>query len=234
MTTTTLPQSFNYNSKTINNRGEMLSLTDMWKAAGSPDNKRPDDWKKDSSNRSFIAHVSLMLNTPEKGIWKGIRGNKGGTWAHWHIALAYAKYLSHEFHVWCNTVVRERMEKKQNLTPLWSQDKETIESITRNNKFLIIRNKHLEAEIASLKYKNKQIKASSQDYLNFSHPGVKATDTAVRELIRCIQHLGAMEPALKFQHERYALSTLAEVIRHFCNAAKALELEIIWPKEAQQ
>ena len=32
--------------------------------------------------------------------------------AHWQIGIAYAKYLSPEFHVWCNTVVRDRMEGK--------------------------------------------------------------------------------------------------------------------------
>lgn len=37
-------------------------------------------------------------------------GNDPGTWAHWHVALAYAKYLNPQFHVWCNEVVRQRME----------------------------------------------------------------------------------------------------------------------------
>lgn len=36
------------------------------------------------------------------------RGVNGVTFAHWQIAMAYAKYLSPEFHVWCSTVVRER------------------------------------------------------------------------------------------------------------------------------
>ena len=41
--------------------------------------------------------------------------NEGGewnTWAHWQIGLAYAKYLSPEFHMWCNEVIRDRMEGK--------------------------------------------------------------------------------------------------------------------------
>ena len=34
------------------------------------------------------------------------RGRLGGTWAHWQLALAYARYLSPASHLWCNTVVR--------------------------------------------------------------------------------------------------------------------------------
>ncbi|MDO9713867.1 KilA-N domain-containing protein [Paracraurococcus lichenis] len=37
------------------------------------------------------------------------RGRYGATWAHWQLALAYARYLSPEFHLWCNTVVRDAL-----------------------------------------------------------------------------------------------------------------------------
>ena len=47
---------------------------------------------------------------PEGHIIRGTRGRSGATFAHWQIALAYAKYLSPEFHMWCNEVVREKME----------------------------------------------------------------------------------------------------------------------------
>lgn len=92
--------------------GERLNLTDMWRGAGAPEGMRPDDWKKDAANRKFLDHISVVTNTPIEGIWKGTRGNGGATWAHWQIGLAYAKYLSPEWHAWCNSVVRERMEGK--------------------------------------------------------------------------------------------------------------------------
>ncbi|MBL6459160.1 KilA-N domain-containing protein [Belnapia sp. T6] len=38
------------------------------------------------------------------------RGRFGGTWAHWQLALSYARYLSPRFHRWCNIVVRAAME----------------------------------------------------------------------------------------------------------------------------
>ena len=32
--------------------------------------------------------------------------NGAETWAHWQLALAYARYLSPAFHAWCNSVIR--------------------------------------------------------------------------------------------------------------------------------
>ena len=37
-------------------------------------------------------------------------GRYGSTYAHWQIALAYAKYLDPELHIWCNEVVVDRFE----------------------------------------------------------------------------------------------------------------------------
>jgi hypothetical protein len=37
-----------------------------------------------------------------------LTGGDVATRAHWQIGLAYAKSLSPKFHLWCNTVVRER------------------------------------------------------------------------------------------------------------------------------
>lgn len=39
------------------------------------------------------------------------KGKTQGTFAHWQLALAYAKYLSPEFHMWANQVVKERFEE---------------------------------------------------------------------------------------------------------------------------
>jgi len=105
--------ALSFNGVEIHARNEMLSLTDMWKACGSPADRRPDDWKKDGGHREFLDHVAMVLNAPVEGIWKGTRGRHGGgTSAHWQIGLAYAKWLDHDLHMWCNTVVRERMEGK--------------------------------------------------------------------------------------------------------------------------
>lgn len=106
----TLLTSLNYNGAIIRDRGEMLSLTDMWKAAGGDDAKRPSEWLRQEATKEFVEIVAAS-NVGQNHI-STRRGNNGGTYAHWQIGLAYAKYLSPEFHMWCNQVVRERMEGK--------------------------------------------------------------------------------------------------------------------------
>ncbi|OEI82501.1 hypothetical protein GRI33_05010 [Brucella sp. BO3] len=101
-----------YNGHEITVKAEMMSLTDMWKASGSDDLKRPSRWLEQDATIQFVEVVAASHNVGQSDIIKGKRGKNGGTHAHWQIALAYAKYLSPEFHMWCNQVVRERMEGK--------------------------------------------------------------------------------------------------------------------------
>lgn len=101
----------NYNGHVITDKDDMLSLTDMWIAGGRVDAKRPANWAR-KEGAEFIEHMHAVLNVPHGHIIKAERGKGGATFAHWQIGLAYAKYLSPEFHMWCNSVVRERMEGK--------------------------------------------------------------------------------------------------------------------------
>lgn len=100
-----------YKGEVIHERHEMLSLTDMWKAAGGPDQKNPAKWRALPTSKAFVEHVGAVVGKSDNGLFHSQRGGADqGTWAHWQIAMAYAKYLDHDFHMWCNTVVRERME----------------------------------------------------------------------------------------------------------------------------
>ena len=54
--------------------------------------------------RDFIDFVACTLNVNAAHIYKTRRGVGGGTYAHWQIALAYAKYLSPELHMQVNDV----------------------------------------------------------------------------------------------------------------------------------
>lgn len=99
----------------IRDRDQTLCLTDMWKAAGSPENKRPNDWLATPMAREFVEFIGENLNAEKSGIAlvEAKRGGRdAGTWAHWQIGLAYAKYLSPAFHAWCNQIVRAHMEGK--------------------------------------------------------------------------------------------------------------------------
>lgn len=101
-----------YQGHAIRDRGDMISLTDMWKAAGGDESRRPSDWLALPSTRQFRETVEATLVAGKSGIQtkRGGRGIGGQTFAHWQIGLAYAKYLSPEFHMWCNEVVRAHME----------------------------------------------------------------------------------------------------------------------------
>lgn len=97
-----------YGGVAIREKGEMLSLTDMWKAAGSDPMKAPAQWQRLASAEEFIDHVSIIVGKSHNNLIETRK--RAGTWAHWQVALAYAKYLSPEFHMWCNQVVRAKME----------------------------------------------------------------------------------------------------------------------------
>ncbi|CAH1661631.1 KilA domain-containing protein [Hyphomicrobiales bacterium] len=110
-----LPARLVYNGEAIRDKNEMLSLTDMWRAAGADEARRPANWAR-KEGKEFIAYASEILNMPLGHIQTqrgGSGSGRGATFAHWQIALAYAKYLSPEFHMWCNSVVRERMEGRR-------------------------------------------------------------------------------------------------------------------------
>lgn len=104
--------SLTYNDHQINERGEMLSLTDMWRAAGGDPNKAPKFWIPQDATQEFIGYISDLKKVIPDNLLQVERGRNGGTWAHWQIAMAYAKYLSPEFHAWCNQVVRDYMEAR--------------------------------------------------------------------------------------------------------------------------
>ena len=121
--------ALSYQGSPIRLRGAMLNLTDMWKAAGRPDNRRPADWLALEETLRFRSYAGthwtevddpVASNAGHAGIWTldgdgfvaTARGNRGGTWAHWQLALSYARYLSPPFHLWCNTVVRAAMERQ--------------------------------------------------------------------------------------------------------------------------
>ena len=51
------------------------------------------------------------MKVQESDLLKIKRGRGGGTWAHWQLGLAYTKYLSPEFHIWCNEAIKEYVKE---------------------------------------------------------------------------------------------------------------------------
>lgn len=98
----------------IGRDGDLLSITDLWKAAGSPENKRPIDWKEKESTKEYIETLAITFSSAEKALLKTKRGRGAGTYAHKSIALTYAKYLDPALHILVNEVFFERVEEEKN------------------------------------------------------------------------------------------------------------------------
>lgn len=103
----------NYNGVEIElNESRLVNLTAMWRAAGGTDGQRPAQFAR-RAGKEFIDDLARNLNVAKCHIWNSSHGKHlGSVWAHWQIAVAYAKYLSPEFHRYVNEAFRE-----------WSQEK---------------------------------------------------------------------------------------------------------------
>lgn len=82
----TLPARFVYNGEVIRDRDEMLSLTDMWKAAGADPSRQPSEWLRSADAQRFISFVTdtLNLGISQNDVIRVVRGGRQpGTWANW-------------------------------------------------------------------------------------------------------------------------------------------------------
>lgn len=98
----------------IHNSGELVSLTDLWKEAGSDLNKKPAEWLRSDSACDFIDTMSTILKSGKSHLIKIKKGKGGGTLAHKNVALAYAKWLDPKLHILVNEVFFERIEEEKN------------------------------------------------------------------------------------------------------------------------
>ena len=105
-----------YNGNPIRYKGEELNLTDMWRANGADPYKAPSDWKR-KEGAQFIEFIEENLDMPKGHSVRVEKGKVSSTWAHWQVGFAYAKYLSHEFHAWCNEAARESSPWKMRWEP---------------------------------------------------------------------------------------------------------------------
>lgn len=90
------------------------SLTGLWRYAGSPEEKRPNDWQLTQQGSDFISSVCKYLNTAKNHIIKSKRGKGGGTYGVRQIVLEYAKYLDTDLSVLVNEIFFQRIEEEKN------------------------------------------------------------------------------------------------------------------------
>ncbi|SCM83727.1 conserved hypothetical protein [uncultured Sporomusa sp.] len=105
-----------------------MNLTSLWKAAGSQEVQKPKYWLTQDGTNEFISTIEKSEKVTQDYLLTTQRGRTGGTWAHRQIALAYAKYLSPELHMYVNQCFFERkvvniVYAQRNLTrTLWWSD----------------------------------------------------------------------------------------------------------------
>lgn len=98
--------------------GGMVCLTDLWRAAGSPENKDPAQWLRLPSTQEYIEACARrgigMCGTHTENVYsrKGGAGG-GGTWREKIVGLAYAQNLNADLYVACNLFTLEKWGQAQ-------------------------------------------------------------------------------------------------------------------------
>ncbi|OEU61912.1 MAG: hypothetical protein BA867_04840 [Desulfobacterales bacterium S5133MH16] len=81
----------NYRGHKIKAKNDLLCLTDFWKAVGRPKNKSAPQWLRLPRTINFMIKLESKIGHPQALVEKC---DKSETFAHWQLALAYAKHLS--------------------------------------------------------------------------------------------------------------------------------------------
>ena len=104
-----------------------VNATEMANGSG----KRPVDWLRLPSTKEFLAalgnvrksHILVQDDdTLENGknideavkseiLVRTVRGVHGGTWMHEDVAIEFARWLSPEFSVWCNMIIKKLFQE---------------------------------------------------------------------------------------------------------------------------
>ena len=86
----------------------------MWRAADGKASQKPAQWLRHEDTQNFLKTLEKKPKGVSDTHLKKISGRGGGTFGHYQVALAYATYLSPEFHIWCNEVVKLHIEYDAN------------------------------------------------------------------------------------------------------------------------
>jgi hypothetical protein len=68
-----------------------IILTNLWKATGSVDGKKPQKWFRNASTEEFIQQI--QTETKRQDILLLKPGRYGGTFGHWKLGLAYTEFF---------------------------------------------------------------------------------------------------------------------------------------------
>ena len=125
-------QNLAYKGVAIRRKQEdgLLSITDLWKAEGSPSSKRPDKWFKSPEAQDYLESLLKSIKDSVKRDENGkiigaasllevVRGGDRsyqGTFANPPVAIAYGRYLSEECGAWVSSLFVEEREEVASTT----------------------------------------------------------------------------------------------------------------------
>ena len=89
--------------------GELKSLNDLWKLAGTPKNQDPSQWLRLPETLRYLESECKIQKVGKSHILKSKRGRNGGTYASSRILLEYARYLDKDLAVIVNEVFLQEM-----------------------------------------------------------------------------------------------------------------------------
>jgi hypothetical protein len=99
-------------------------------------------WTRTEAGKSYIKAVSEETQICGSQLLVSLKGNsenfEQGTWAHPLIAIAFAQWLSPEFHVWCNLHIKLLIETqgKQHTKQIPEVTEKTVEVFMHGIEFL--------------------------------------------------------------------------------------------------
>ena len=132
----TLFDTNNHLSFDLRTDGEMINITDLWKANGSIETKAPKFWLGQESTKGFVLALCKLQKVTETYLINVKRGKTGGTWVHKLIASEYAQYLSPELAVMVNQVFFERIAEEKNPDLIVNRAIKTYKKIGKDDKWI--------------------------------------------------------------------------------------------------
>ncbi|MFR9547188.1 MAG: KilA-N domain-containing protein, partial [Rikenellaceae bacterium] len=101
---------FNYNENPVTfklENGEvMVSATEMAKPFG----KKANDWLRLKQTKEYLTALTASGIPDACELVRVKNGDEGGTMMHEDVALEFARWLSPQFAIWCNSKIKELLK----------------------------------------------------------------------------------------------------------------------------
>lgn len=181
----------NFGEALVHLDGDFVSLTDLWRAAGANPNKKPVEWLSHDGTKEFVSCVAATTKVAQDH-FEAIRtvrgGNNPGTWGHWQVALAYARYLSPKFHVRTNEIIRAYLDGRLAAAPANNQVIALLQEQGRTVNLLVEQMAALQADQAHLRSVLAKVEAAAANPERFDSRA-ELGDSENRERAREIKRL---------------------------------------------